>query len=363
MRDEKHPLHPFIPSPPNPFFILERSEQLARGQQLTNRQKSAVLLIALGPEVAGKVCQYMQEEDVEQLMIEVARLGQVPYNERVNVIAEFREMCFAQEVISEGGINHAKRFLEVAFGQEKASSIVARVVNALQVLPFDFIKKTDPAQIISFIQEEHPQTIALILAHLEPNQSASILSGLPQDIRGEVARRIAIMDRTPPEVVAEIEKVLKGKLSSVVSQSFSTVGGVKSLVDVINCVDRQTEKTIIEALSETSPELAEEVKKMMFVFEDITSLDDPSIQKVLREVDIKELGLALKGVGEDVQNRIFRNMSERAANILREDMEFMGPVRLRAVEEAQQKVVTAIRRLEESGEIVVARGGGEEMIA
>ncbi len=335
---------------------------MARTNQLNNKQKAAVLMIALGPEASGKLCQFMPEDDVEQLMIEVARLGQVSHSDRCTIISEFRELCLAQEVISEGGIQHARKFLESAFGEEKASTIVGRVVSALQVLPFDFVKKTDPAQLISFIQEEHPQTIALILAHLAPNQAAAVLSGLPQEIRGEVARRMAIMDRTPPEVVREIERVLQSKLSSVVSQSFTAVGGVKSLVDVINCVDRQTEKTILEALTENSPEIAEEVKKMMFVFEDIITLDDPSIQKVLREVEMKELGLALKGVGDEVQSRIFRNMSERAANMLREDMEFMGPVRLRSVEEAQQRVVAIIRRLEESGEIVVARGGGEELI-
>jgi flagellar motor switch protein FliG len=335
---------------------------VARTQTLNTRQKAAVLLIALGAEVTGQVFQHLPEEDVEQLMVEVARLGQVPHSERNTIIAEFREMCLAQEVISEGGIDHARRFLESAYGSDKASNIIGRVVQALQILPFDFVKKTDPAQLCSFIQEEHPQTIALILAHLSPNQAASVLSGLPQEVRAEVARRMAIMDRTPPEVIREIERVLQTKLSSVVTQNFTAVGGVKALVDVLNCVDRQTEKTILETLSENNPELADEVKRLMFVFEDITTLDDTSIQKVLREVDVKELGLALKGVGEEVQLRIYKNMSERAANMLREDMEFMGPVRLRSVEEAQQRVVGVIRRLEESGEIVVSRGGNEELI-
>jgi flagellar motor switch protein FliG len=335
---------------------------VARVNSLANKQKAAVLMIALGPEASGKICQYIPEDDVEQLMIEVARLGTVSHNERCAIIAEFRELCLAQEVISEGGIQHAKKLLEQAFGAEKASTMVARVVSALQVLPFDFIKKTDPAQLASFIQDEHPQTIALILAHLQPQQSAAVLSGLPAEMRGEVARRMAIMDRTPPEVVREIERVLQTKLSSVVTQSFTAVGGVKTLVDVINCVDRTTEKMILESLTENSPEIADEVKKMMFVFEDITTLDDASIQKVLREVEIKDLGLALKGVGEDVQARIFKNMSDRAGNMLREDMEFMGPVRLQSVEQAQQRVVTVIRMLEESGEIIIARGNGEELV-
>ncbi len=336
-----------------------------RGQTaaVTNRQKAAVLMVALGAEATAKIFRHMRDEEVEGLTLEVARLGRVNPEIRRQVVAEFREMCMAQEVISEGGIDQARKALEAAFGADRAAEVVGKVVQALQVLPFDFVKKTDPSQLLSFIQDEHPQTIALILAHLNPNQAAAVLSGLPQELRAEVARRIAIMDRTPPEVVREIERVLERKLSSaVVSQSFSAVGGVKSLVEVLNWVDRTTEKTILENLSENSPELADEVKKLMFVFEDVVLLDDGSIQKVLREVDNKELALALKGVTEEVQNRIYKNMSERAASMLKEDMEFMGPVRLRNVEEAQQRIVGIIRRLEEAGEIVVARGGGEEII-
>jgi flagellar motor switch protein FliG len=335
---------------------------MARSLNLTKKQKAAIVLIALGPEATAKIFHHLPEEDVEMLTIEIARLGKVGHADRNAVIAEFHDMCLAQEVIAEGGIGHARQFLESAFGVDRANEIISRVIQALQVLPFDFVKKADPAQILSFIQEEHPQTIALILAHLAPNQAAAVLSGLPQEIRAEVARRIAIMDRTPPEVVRQIEKVLEQKMSAVVSQNFTAVGGVKALVEVLNWVDRQTEKTILESLSENNPELAEEVKKLMFVFEDITLLDDASIQKVLREVDMKELALALKGVGEEVQNRIMKNMSERAANMLKEDMEFMGPVRLRNVEEAQQRIVGIVRRLEESGEIIVARGGGEEIV-
>jgi flagellar motor switch protein FliG len=335
---------------------------VARTNSLSNRQKAAVLLIALGPEVSAKLYTYLNEEEVEQLTIEIARLGKVPHSERNAVIAEFREMCMAQEFISEGGIESAKRFLEGAYGPDKASNIISKVVQALQVLPFDFAKKADPTQLLSYLQEEHPQTIALILSHLSPKQAAAVLSGLPQESRAEVARRIAIMDRTPPEVVREIERVLERKLSSVVSQSFTAVGGVKSLVEVLNFVDRSTEKTILESLSENNPELADEVKKLMFVFEDITLLDDAAIQKVLREVDTKELALALKSVSDEVQNRIYKNMSERGAAMLKEEMEFMGPVRLKAVEEAQSKIVGVIRRLEENGEIIVARGGAEEVI-
>lgn len=316
-------------------------------------------MVALGPEASSKIFKHLREEEIESMTLEVARMGKIPSEARRQVVHDFHEMCIAQEVISEGGIDQARKALIAAFGAEKATEVINRVTQALQVLPFDFIKKTDPTQLLSFIQDEHPQTIALILAHLDSKQAAAVVSGLPQELRAEVARRIAIMDRTPPEVVREIERVLERKLSgAVVTQAFTAAGGVKSLVEMLNYVDRTTEKTILENLSETSPELADEVKKLMFVFEDITLLDDGSIQKVLREVDSKELGLALKGVGEEVQSRIFKNMSERAATMLKEDMEFMGPVRLRNVEEAQQRIVGVIRRLEESGEIVVARGGG-----
>lgn len=322
----------------------------------------AIVLLALGNEATSQIFHFLTEEEVEQIMLEIARLGKVDHTDRNNIIAEFRDMCTAQEFISQGGIEHAKKFLESAYGTDKANGILNRVIQALQVMPFDFAKKADPTQLLSYLQEEHPQTVALILAHLPPKQSAAVLSGLPQEVRAEVARRIAIMDRTPPEVVKQIETVLEKKLSSIVGQTYTSVGGVKALVDVINFVDRQTEKTILESLTENNPELADEVKKLMFVFEDITTLDDSSIQKILREVEIKELGLALKAVSDDVQNRILKNMSERAANMLREDMEFMGPVRLRSVEEAQQRIVGVVRRLEDAGEIIVSRGNGEEMI-
>ncbi len=328
----------------------------------SNKEKMAIVLLALGNEATSQIFHFLTEEEVEQIMLEIARLGKVDHTDRNNIIAEFRDMCTAQEFISQGGIEHAKKFLESAYGTDKANGILNRVIQALQVMPFDFAKKADPTQLLSYLQEEHPQTVALILAHLPPKQSAAVLSGLPQEVRAEVARRIAIMDRTPPEVVKQIETVLEKKLSSIVGQTYTSVGGVKALVDVINFVDRQTEKTILESLTENNPELADEVKKLMFVFEDITTLDDSSIQKILREVEIKELGLALKAVSDDVQNRILKNMSERAANMLREDMEFMGPVRLRSVEEAQQRIVGVVRRLEDAGEIIVSRGNGEEMI-
>lgn len=329
---------------------------------LNNRQKAAILLVALGPAIAAQIVQQLASDEVENITLEIARLGKVPPETREEIIEEFYNLCLAQNYIAEGGVDAAKETLEAAFGSEQAQQIVGRVVQAMEVMPFDFIKRADAAQVITFIQHEHPQTIALILAYLQPSQAAAILSGLPQDLRAEVARRIATLDKTAPEVIREVERVLERKLSSVVVQDFKHAGGVKSLVEVLNWVDRSTEKTILESLSEKTPAIAEEVKKLMFVFEDINLLDDRAIQQVLKEVDGKELALALKGVAENVQQRLFKNMSERAATMLKEDMTFMGPVRLRSVEEAQQRIVNIIRRLEEAGEIFVARGGAEEMI-
>ncbi len=333
-----------------------------RPQPLTTRQKAAILMVALGQDTATTIVQHMTQDEVELLTVEIAKMGRVTADVREQVVEEFHELCIAQEFIAEGGIDAAKDLLMNAFGADKANNIVSRVLQALQVMPFDFLKRADASQIITFIQSEHPQTIALILAYLQPSQAAAILSGLPQDLRADVARRIATLDKTPPEVIRDVEHVLQRKLSSVVSTDFTHAGGVKSLVEVLNWVDRSTEKTILESLSENNPEIAEDVKKMMFVFEDIILLDDRAIQQVLKEVDTRELSLALKGVSDEVQVRIFKNMSERAASMMKEEMEFMGPVRLRAVEEAQQRIVSIIRKLEEAGEIIVARGGGEEMI-
>ena len=334
-----------------------------RPQPMTNRKKAAILLVALGPETSGHLFQHLAQDEIDQISVEVARMGRVNAQLRESVIEEFHELCVAQEFIAEGGMDAAREMLQNAFGDEKADMIVSRVMLALQVMPFEFLKKADASQITTFIQNEHPQTIALIIAYLQPAQAAAILSGLPQDLRADVARRLATLDKTPPEVIREVESVLQKKLSSVVSTDFSHAGGVKSLVEVLNYVDRSTEKTIIESLSENNPEIAEEVKKNMFVFEDIILLDDRAIQMVLKEVDTKELAVALKGVNENTAIRIFKNMSERAAAMMKEEMEFMGPVRLKSVEESQQRIVSIIRKLEDAGEITVARGGGEEMIA
>lgn len=333
-----------------------------REEQLTNRQKAAVIMMVVGPETAGNVIRHLQDDQIELLTLEVARLDRVSPEQREATIMEFYELAVAQDFIAEGGIDHAKKVLESAFGSGKADEIVKKIVAAMQVVPFEFLKKADPSQVLSFIQDEHPQTIALILSYMPVNSAALILSKLPSELRADVAARIAMMEQTPPEVIRRVEQTLEKKVSSVLSQELTSAGGPKALVDLLNRVDRSTERLIMESLGENEPELADTIKNMMFVFEDIVQLDDRAIQAILREVDVKELGTALKGVGPEVQVKIFKNMSERAVAMLKEDMEFMGPVRLRVVEESQQKVVAAIRRLEETGEIVVGRAGEEDVL-
>ncbi|GMV36023.1 MAG: flagellar motor switch protein FliG [Fimbriimonadales bacterium] len=330
--------------------------------QLTYRKKAAILLTALGPELAAPVLQQLSEEDAENLAVEIARLEKIEPEVRGEVIEEFHHLCQVQDFIQEGGIRHAEQNLYAAFGPEKASEMVERVKRALQVVPFDFLKNTDPAQLLSFIQDEHPQTIALVLAYVKPAHAAAILGKLSPEIRADVAERLVMMDRTPPDVVHRVESVLQRKLSSVISQDLTSAGGPKTLVEILSWVDRATERSILDGLTETNPELAEEVKNMMFVFEDIVSLEDRAVQQILKEVDMKELATALKGTSDDVQQKIFKNMSERATGQLKEDMEFMGPTRLRVIEEAQQRIVAIIRRLEEAGELEIYRGGEDEVV-
>lgn len=329
---------------------------------LTNRQKAAIMLMSLGPDLAGNVIRHLEEETTEQLTLELARLEKVSPQQRAMVITEFFEAAKAQQFIAEGGVHQARELLESAFGADRAEEMVKRIVAAMQVVPFEFLKNADASQVLSFIQDEHPQTIALILAYLPAPSAALILGKLPADLRTEVAGRIAMMEQTPPEVIKRVEQVLEKKVSSVISQEMTQAGGPKALVDLLNRVDRSTERLIIENLSETAPELADTVRNMMFVFEDVVMLEDKAIQALLKDVDAKELATALKGVNANVQEKIYKNMSERAMAMLKEDMEFMGPVRMRVVEEAQQKIVAVIRRLEESGEIVVSRSSEEDML-
>ncbi|MDH4129708.1 MAG: flagellar motor switch protein FliG [Spirochaetota bacterium] len=343
--------------------ITSRSSAGGGGKrQLNGKQKAAIFLVILGPEVSSTIFKYLKEDEIEQLTFEIARIDRVEPAEKEKVLQEFQELMMAQEFITSGGIDYAREVLEKALGSQKASDVINRLTSSIQSRPFDFVRRTDPAHLLNFIQSEHPQTIALILAYLEPQKSSMILSALPQEIQADVAKRIATMDRTSPDVLREVERVLERKLSTLASEDYTSAGGIDTIVEVLNLVDRGTERNIIEDLEDEDPELAEEIKKRMFVFEDIVLLDDRSIQKVLREVDGQELARALKAVDSEVQDKIFRNMSKRASSLLKEDMEFMGPIRLKDVEESQQKIVGIIRKLEEQGEIVVARPGEDELV-
>ncbi|MCG8514351.1 MAG: flagellar motor switch protein FliG [Halanaerobiales bacterium] len=331
-------------------------------KDLSGKQKAAILLVSLGPDTSASIFQHLSDDDIEELTLEIANLQPVSSDLKDQILEEFFQLCRAQDYINRGGIEYAREVLEKAVGHNKANEILGRLTATLQVRPFDTIRKTDPSQLMNFIQGEHPQTIALVMAYLQPEQASKILAYLPQEIQADVSRRIALMDRTSPDIIKEVESVLEHKLSSIVTNEYASAGGIDSIVNVLNLADRGTEKNILEHLEEKDPELAEEIRKRMFVFEDIVILSDRGVQLVLRQVDTHDVALALKTSSEDVENKIYRNMSKRAAEILREDIEYMGPVRLREVEDAQQRIVNVIRQLEDSGEIVIARGGEGEVI-
>ena len=325
-------------------------------------QKAAILLIALGPEKSAAIFKHLKEDEIEELTLEIANTRSVSPQTKEDILNEFYQVCLAQQYIAEGGIGYAKDLLEKALGNEKAQEVISKLTASLQVRPFEFVRKTDPSQVLNFIQDEHPQTIAMILSYSSSGQAAMILGALTPEKQADVAKRIAMMDRTSPDVIKEVERVLERKLSSLMNQDYTIVGGVDAIVGILNTVDRGTEKHIMESLEIEEPELADEIRKKMFVFEDILLLDDRAIQRVLRDVDNNDLAVALKGANEEVQGVIFKNLSKRLAAMIKEDMEYMGPVRMKDVEEAQQKIVSIIRKLEDSAEIVISRGGGDEII-
>ena len=329
---------------------------------ITGRQKAAILMVTLGPELSANIYKHLREEEIEDLTLEIANIRRVEPEAKEAVLSEFKEIALAQEYITSGGIEYARELLDKAFGTAKAEEIIRRLTASLQVRPFDFARRADPSQLFNFIQSEHPQTISLIMAYLQPEQAATILSALSPERQAEVARRLATMDRTNPEVLGEVESVLEKRLANFINQDSTSAGGIQATVEVLNRVDRTTEKTIMESLEDTDPELAETIKKRMFVFEDIVIIDDRSIQRVIREVDSKDWALSLKASNEAVKERVFKNMSQRAATMLKEEISYLGPVRLRDVEEAQQRIVGIIRKLEDAGEIVVGRGGEDEIV-
>lgn len=336
-----------------------------RSSHLAGKSKAALVLIALGPEMAASILRHLDESEVEQIAVEIAAARQTEHTVVNQVLEEFYELAQTNELTAMGGEVYAEDLLRTAFGENRAARVISKLdgLRESSTLPFEAFRKADPVQVANLIQNEHPQTIALILAYLKPEQAGIVLSQMSHDLQIEVATRMATMERAGMEVIKDIESILQSKFSSVLKQDRGAfVGGVKSLSEVLNRVDRSTERNIIENLERFDPELAESVKKLMFVFDDIIILDDRSIQRLLRELDTKDLALALKGASEEVQIKIFRNMSERASSMLREDMEAMGPVRLKDVEETQQKIVNVIRRLEEAGEVVISHGGEDIVI-
>ncbi len=325
--------------------------------------KAAAVVVALGPDASAAVFKHLSDEEIEQLTLEVANMPRVARESSSQVLTELFEMTVAHEYVAEGGVEYARSVLEKAVGADRALEILERLTSTFQVRPFEVVRRADPDQVFSYIQNEHPQTIALVMAFMNPPDASQVLSLLPPEQQVDVSRRLAMMDRASPDVIRQVEQVLERRLSTLAGTEYSDAGGVESLVAVLNQVDRGTEKTILEAMEIQDQELAEEIRRRMFVFDDIVYLDDRSLQRVLRDVDLSnDLPLALKGVGEDVLQKVERNVSSRAAETLREDIQYLGPVRLRQVDEAQQKIVNVIRRLEEDGEIVVARGSDDDVI-
>ncbi|NGP44129.1 flagellar motor switch protein FliG [Bacillaceae bacterium SIJ1] len=329
---------------------------------LTGKQKAAILLISLGPELSANIFKHLSEEEMEKLTLEISAVKKVESSFKDQILDQFYNLVMAQDYITQGGIGYAKTVLEKAIGSDEATKVITRLTSSLQVRPFDFARKADASQVLNFIQNEHPQTIALVLSYLDSDQAGQILSSLPQESQADIAKRIALMESTSPEMINEVETILERKLSSTVSHDYSQTGGIEAVVEVLNGVDRSTERTILESLEIQDPELAEEIKKRMFVFEDIVTLDARAIQRIIREVDNDDLMLSLKVASEDVKEVVFSNMSQRMVETFKDEMDLSGPVRLRDVEEAQTRIVTIIRNLEEAGDIVIARGGGDDII-
>ncbi|MEU8237145.1 flagellar motor switch protein FliG [Actinoplanes missouriensis] len=331
---------------------------------MTGARKAAIMLVQFGKEQSAEVLANMTEKEVEMLSAEVARLGKLDPAQVDDVMDEFYAMATTRYAGS-GGMDYARELLEASLGKERAALILDRLEASMNDIPFNFLSHADPRQLLSYVQYEHPQTIALVLAHIPSALASSILAGLPLEVQTEVAHRIAIMDRTSPDVIRQVENALQRKLSTVLQpDELSTVGGLQPLVDIINRADRTTERLILEALEARNPELAEEIRRRMFMFEDIINLDDRSVQLVLRQVEPADLATALKGVPENVREKVTRNLSERGRENLLEEIDLLGPVKVKMVEEAQAKIVGVIRTLEDSGQIEIQRGGeADELIA
>jgi len=331
--------------------------------QLDGPAKTAILLLSLDVTASAKILRNLSENDVEFVTRELASLGRVPAELQAKVVEEFYGLALAHQFTAEGGLDHAKELLRSALDPKTADRVLSQISTQVKRTPFSFLQKAESENLLMFIQDEHPQTISLILCHLTHHKAAEILAGLPLEKQIEVIKRVGTMEQTNPDVIKEVEQGLESRLSNMLTQSMEKTGGVESLAEILNLADRATEKTLMEALEAEDPDLVEQIRRLMFVFEDVLLVNDKGIQGVLKEVDNDELSLALKTASEELQEKIFSNMSERAAVLIKEDMEFMGPVRISDVESAQQKIVDVVRRLEEAGELMIAgRGGESEMV-
>ncbi len=339
------------------------TQTVVQQHALAGRQKAAALMVTLGPEFAAQVFRHLKQDEIEQLTLEMAAMRRVDPEVKDDVLRECRDLIMAKDYIQSGGLDYAREVLERVFGSGRAGEIIDRLTATLQVRPFEFARQSDPSQVLNFIQHEHPQTIALILAYLNPQQASTILSALEPEQQVDVARRVASMNNTSPEVVKEVERVLERKFASLVTEGMARAGGVDTVVAVLNHADRATEKRILTTLETEDPELAQSIRKRMFVFDDLTLLDDRSLQRAMREVDLNgDMPLALKVAGDEVKTKIMKNLSKRAGEMLAEAIELLGPVRLREVEDAQQRIVAVIRHLEDEGEIVISRGKDEIIV-
>jgi flagellar motor switch protein FliG len=342
--------------------VAKKQRQEGDRADVTGHKKVAVFLLAMGPETAGLLLRHMDRDTVEDLTREIASLGLIPPDEQEEIVEEFYTIVLAKQYAAEGGLGYARMCLERALPKDEANRVMQQIEHSVHQQPFSFLQKAESENLLTFMQDEHPQTIALILSHLPSSKGSEILSGLPPAKQIEVVTRVANMEQTNPEVIREVEKGLEQRLSGIMSQQFQRVGGVEAVAEMLNLSDRATEKGILETLEAEDPDLVEQIRRLMFVFEDILLIDDRGIQSVLKEIENNELALALKTASEEMKEKIFKNMSERAANLIREEMEYMGPVRLNDVEMAQQRIVDTVRRLEDAGEIVLQGRGDADMV-
>lgn len=339
---------------------IETAAEMENGKKgLSPVTKAAAVVVAMGAESASSVYKYLREDEIESISLEVARLKHLPTVELEAVMEDFYGLCVTQKVISEGGVDYARNILEKAFGTQRASSYMSRITQAMQMRPFEFVRKASYRSLMMMLQNEHPQTIALILSYARAEQASQVVAELPREVQLDVIRRIAKLESVSPEIVCIVEQVLEKRFSVVASDNMTEIGGVNYVADIMNHTDRTTEKRIFDELGQKDPELSENIRKLMFVFEDIVKLDDMDIQRFLREVDSQDLAIAIKGSNEEVKSILLSNMSKRAQENILTDIEYLHNIRMRDVEEAQQRIVNIIRSLEEAGEITISRGGDE----